>query len=996
MSTYGAHRRPSRRRFGHGRITIVSTVVAIAGLPAGVFGTVTASGATAVNPVHVSFTLEGCRGDAGVFPAGGPFVCPDGDYTTGNLGSGWNELDFVPHRLTTTSGNQGTTTTVYDVAVAADNFVQNDGIAGYDKISDVTTNASKSDGSCSVDDGGATLTTNNFGGTYQTIYRILHITQNKGTTCVFDWYEELALGSHNNSGSSLHSNVALISGNTITTNGIGAKDVSIPIKPIQPQTVSKTMSASQDSTVQWSVTKSASPTSLSFDNTCDQTSGALSKTTDVTVTWTKQSVTPSGDIDTLTTITVSNPAHRPFGLDVTDEIFGGGTPGADGTGVAGPGFSGTIAAQTTTDVVDNVAQTVSAATLGNPTTVSDRAKATFHDPVYLTDSTISDTASAAVQSGNVGNGSIDISDTELLEVPGEIDPDNPVNGFPSNVLFSASVLSGTGGYASGSFGGGYAGTATTGPVTWSVTDQDTSGSVTFRKTVTVDAASTVSASLYDKASIFPNGSSTALSSDTETVAIGGSPLVSLTISKTIPIVLDSNDGTETFTFDVSGPSGYSSNPTISFSTGDGGSLSPKSATALTGLQPGSYGIHEEDPSAYGYGQPADDTQIITPDPTVGFSTCSATSTFTNNFGPASAQVKKVTDPTGNEAGWEFKLKLGTTTLETVTTTDANYVPFSTVLDEDTYTVEETTQANWDQAGVGVGKNVVSDPSLDTSKTTCTFTVDYPADADAIFSCVFKNVERGHVTVLKSENGSAPTHAYTFRLTGGDVPGGTPQDLTTDGTNLGSLDFGYHAPGTYTLCELAVPVGTHSTLLDPPYSDPPYNSSQNSTTGDTCITLPLAAGEAAVITVDNTYPLGSARTIGYWRNWATCAKASIEKAAKTGNKLLDDQLPAVVATGTYAYTVTDCATGVSIVSTPSAKYAEHQLGAQLLAAVLNVHAGAAHSATTDDKIAHAQALLGSVNWMGSPTTTLVGKNNSQRNDFLQTASYLNGYNNNNYI
>ncbi len=64
--------------------------------------------------VHVGFTLEGCRNDGTiVLPNGsGQFICPDAAYTTGNLGKGWNELDLVPHRLTTTSGNQATVTTL--------------------------------------------------------------------------------------------------------------------------------------------------------------------------------------------------------------------------------------------------------------------------------------------------------------------------------------------------------------------------------------------------------------------------------------------------------------------------------------------------------------------------------------------------------------------------------------------------------------------------------------------------------------------------------------------------------------------------------------------------------------------------------------------------------------------------------------------------------------------------------------------------------------------
>ena len=38
-------------------------------------------------------------------PDGGPFICPDEDYTTGNLGKTWNELDLVPYRITLQAGN---------------------------------------------------------------------------------------------------------------------------------------------------------------------------------------------------------------------------------------------------------------------------------------------------------------------------------------------------------------------------------------------------------------------------------------------------------------------------------------------------------------------------------------------------------------------------------------------------------------------------------------------------------------------------------------------------------------------------------------------------------------------------------------------------------------------------------------------------------------------------------------------------------------------------
>src|SRR3954453_4762491 len=69
----------------------------------------------AADPVQVNFTLQGCRLPAGeTLPnVNGDFICADADYTTGNLGKNWNELDLVPHRLTTSTNTAQT----YTVAV---------------------------------------------------------------------------------------------------------------------------------------------------------------------------------------------------------------------------------------------------------------------------------------------------------------------------------------------------------------------------------------------------------------------------------------------------------------------------------------------------------------------------------------------------------------------------------------------------------------------------------------------------------------------------------------------------------------------------------------------------------------------------------------------------------------------------------------------------------------------------------------------------------------
>ncbi len=134
----------------------------------------------------VSFTLEGCRNNGGITlpDANGDFICPDAAYTTGNLGKGWNELDLVPHRLTTQSGNQAGTTTDYNVIVAADDKLVS--ITGYDAISVREVNDAKSDASCSVRAGPISTASGVTGGVDVVAYRVLTIHQDKGTTCVFD------------------------------------------------------------------------------------------------------------------------------------------------------------------------------------------------------------------------------------------------------------------------------------------------------------------------------------------------------------------------------------------------------------------------------------------------------------------------------------------------------------------------------------------------------------------------------------------------------------------------------------------------------------------------------------------------------------------------------------------------------------------------------------------------------------------------------------------
>src|SRR4029079_3955474 len=68
-----------------------------------------APAANAAIPSGISFTQEGCNNPGGgaltLRNADGKSISPDADYTTGNLGKNWAELDLVPFRVIVDAGN---------------------------------------------------------------------------------------------------------------------------------------------------------------------------------------------------------------------------------------------------------------------------------------------------------------------------------------------------------------------------------------------------------------------------------------------------------------------------------------------------------------------------------------------------------------------------------------------------------------------------------------------------------------------------------------------------------------------------------------------------------------------------------------------------------------------------------------------------------------------------------------------------------------------------
>jgi hypothetical protein len=111
------------------------------------------------------------------------------------------------------------------------------------------------------------------------------------------------------------------------------------------------------------------------------------------------------------------------------------------------------------------------------------------------------------------------------------------------------------------------------------------------------------------------------------------------------------------------------------------------------------------------------------------------------------------------------------------------------------------------------------------------------DSDDAVVCTITNTRLGSVTVTKTEGGQEPTGTWTFRLTGGPDDVDITKNTTADGN---PLSFGHLKPGDYTLCEVGLPAGWHSSL------GPVVG-------GEVCIELTIEAGEAEALAVDNTEP-----------------------------------------------------------------------------------------------------------------------------------------------
>jgi hypothetical protein len=501
------------------------------------------------------------------------------------------------------------------------------------------------------------------------------------------------------------------------------------------------------------------------------------------------------------------------------------------------------------------------------------------------------------------------------------------------------------------------------------------GNGTYQFTATVDAVNfpPTSASATYTGNL---GSSTVLT--LSGCNEGENQPASLTVLKSIPNVLQGLE-TVTFTFQAILNGVVKGSCTITFTAGE-----TNDQCTITGLDPNTtYTIHEV----------AQDPWVVQPDQTVttgGPGSNTATVTFENTFGPATAQACKVTDVdnTGHNASsdnFTFELKANGLSIDTDpvasgvqadtvtvagggTVADPKCKSFATSLEEGvSYTiVEQTPATGWTL------QSLVCD--VDGNGPVTHFTPDYPGDADSVFTCTATNsITAAHVTVRKVTVPAGSEAGFTFHLLADGV-----EVATATSTGDGALNF---TPN------VALQDGVHYTITE----DPKANWSSNGGVGcDFTVSYPADSGKTFTCVFTNTH-VSNGLTIGYWKTHLTFD--SKHPLAPYTAKYLPKSL------GNYVVDTTAKATAVfnANCSSTTSQNAISCLAAQLLAAELNVANGADPCANAI--IAKANSFLSGgtvdgvtgINYVG-PTGNYSTITAAQRAEAISLKTALDTYNN----
>ena len=393
-----------------------------------------------------------------------------------------------------------------------------------------------------------------------------------------------------------------------------------------------------------------------------------------------------------------------------------------------------------------------------------------------------------------------------------------------------------------------------------------------------------------------------------------------------------------------------------------------------------------------------------------------TCTFTNTR-LGSITIEKVTDPATDPRDFAYTTS-GTGLSDFSLDTDpsdpslADSVTFGDLLPGQYVVTEDLPIEGWDLEGVRC-RSTLGTSDLPASTTSAVVDIALAAGDDV--TCVYDNTKRATVAIAKTVLGGPPSGGQSFdfqvrrdaspNATGTVLGAGTADaangDLVTlhDAQSPGSTL--YLVPGTYQVCEFIVPGWAN-----------PFGSGSfvpglaNDSTIDNayqCVDIALTVGESRTIALDNTPPPGGmGKTIGFWKNWSSCARSNGHQAPvldqtlglgdiTVGVLLLHDhdQDPEVASDCLAANLLLDkrrIDTNKKMASDPAFNFA-----AQYLAYRLNLAAGADRTcAIANDAGAHGQALLATFRFDGR-THGKIDKRSAA--DLARFESLLDAYNNN---
>ena len=338
----------------------------------------------------------------------------------------------------------------------------------------------------------------------------------------------------------------------------------------------------------------------------------------------------------------------------------------------------------------------------------------------------------------------------------------------------------------------------------------------------------------------------------------------------------------------------------------------------------------------------------------------------------------------------------------------------------------TSAATYGADGVytGTDSNTATLVVRGASTVTSSATVAYECDA-------------GFFDVLKKVDGAVdPSTGFGFALyRGPDGFGSTPVATANSGGDAdGVLTFGsptLDLGATYTICELAVPVGYESVWSVDSSPVIPYNpdASEMEDYGNRCVdfgddtSLPMELGEVLRFSIDNQLvPVGhTPRSPGYWKNWSSLAKGrQAQTAANNGgwengfwltenvldpmvgggirwDDILADAFPSFWITTHQALEILDMRV-VTINSTVGdgkklASDPARQLARNLLAAQLNLGSGACSTSAVLAAVVQAEQLLDKYDVDGKSTTAYpINKRGADATLARNLSSYLDQYNN----